>query len=58
MTREQVAAWVVRTRAEQGLPRHVENDEVLTNVAQAIREPAIRDERALEQIRLVQGDDP
>ena len=39
MTREQIAAWVVRTRAEQGLPRHVEDDQVLTDLAQAIRDP-------------------
>jgi hypothetical protein len=42
----EVAAWVARTRAEQGLPRHVEDEAVLRDVAEAIREPTI------------QGDDP
>jgi hypothetical protein len=57
MTREQIRAWVARTRAERGLPRHVEDDQVLTDLAQAIREPTSTDPRALAQVARLLEDD-
>jgi hypothetical protein len=39
MTREQIQAWVDRTRAERHLPRHVEDAEVLSDLAHAITDP-------------------
>jgi hypothetical protein len=62
VTREEIAAWVARTRAEQGLPRHVEDDEFLREVAEAIlepratRSPATSEEAAMPAVTAHKGD--
>jgi hypothetical protein len=39
VTREEIRAWVDRTRDACKLPRHVEDEQVLRDLAQAILEP-------------------
>jgi hypothetical protein len=40
--RAEVRAWVAETRAAQGLPPHVEDDEVLMDLADAVTETTSR----------------
>jgi hypothetical protein len=34
---ERVARWVAKSRTDQGLPRHVENEELLRRIARKLK---------------------
>jgi hypothetical protein len=56
VTREQIQAWVDRTRAARGLPRHVEDEQVLSDLAQAITDPTSTREADMPAVTTQRGD--